>query len=62
MESETLGQTVSRIDSERFSLVGAITGDYYQVSLDGGAGWGFFLGGAVALIGLIGSSTLIFRS
>jgi len=34
MESETLGQTVSRIDSERFSLVGAITGDYYLRLID----------------------------
>ena len=34
---------------------------YHQVSLDGGAGWGFFLGGAGALIGLIGSFVLIFR-
>ena len=35
---------------------------YHQVSLDGGVGWGFFLGGVGALIGLIGSISLIFRS
>ena len=34
---------------------------YQQVSLDGGAGWGFFLGGAGALIGLVGSVSLIFK-
>jgi len=35
---------------------------YHFILLDGGSGWGYLLGGGGALIGLIGSSALIFRS
>ncbi len=35
---------------------------YHFILLDGGFGWGYLLGGGGALIGLIGSSALIFRS
>ena len=33
---------------------------YYYVQLDGGAGWGYLMGGIGALVGLIGSSVLFF--
>ncbi|HDL64608.1 MAG TPA: hypothetical protein ENH12_04385 [Proteobacteria bacterium] len=33
---------------------------YYYVQLDGGAGWGYLMGGLGALVGLIGSFSLIF--